>query len=354
MPLIERHIGHAAAFEISRHMILIAPITTSGTTGLPKLIAHTPTTLSAWVDSVSRNGIRPHDVAIIACPLVHTSGLMPSLAFLRFGAPIVLVERFDAEMVLDAIAAHYGSWMIMLPFMASEMTARQRARAHGVGSLRFCASVGDICPMDVQQGFSEVFSIPLHVIWGTNEAGGLVSGRRVGQTSRALPPIEVRIVDDSGSTVAGGNIGELQIRGPALAQGYWTGPGSIEDFTVDGWFPTGDLTREKDGDLWFVGRKKDLIIRGGSNISPVEVEDVLRTHPAVEDALVFGIPDPVLGQRVAALIQLVGKEAPRVVSDILASAKTQLADYKLPEEVKVVSEMPRNALGKIDRKAVLY
>ena len=122
----------------------------------------------------------------------------------------------------------------------------------------------------------------------------------------------------------------------------------------DGWFQTGDLMRQDArGSLWFMGRKKDIIIRGGSNISPVEVEAVLISHPAVRDAAVVGIPDDILGQRVVGFVQLEHDASPEIVNDILDAARAQLADYKMPERLQVVSSIPRNAIGKIDRKALL-
>ena len=146
----------------------------------------------------------------------------------------------------------------------------------------------------------------------------------------------------------------MLIRGPSVTPGYWTGPGQIDDPKTDGWFPTGDLMKQGEGDeLWFFARKKDLIIRGGSNISPVEIERVLRGHAAVRDVAVVGIPDPVLGQRVAALVQLVGEPGVDVDKDILADAKKKLADFKVPERLAIVTQIPRNALGKVDRKSVL-
>jgi long-chain acyl-CoA synthetase len=122
--------------------------------------------------------------------------------------------------------------------------------------------------------------------------------------------------------------------------------------TRDGWYHSGDLMRQGQGDeLWFMGRKKDIIIRGGSNISPVEVERVLLSHPLVEDAVVFGIPDPVLGQRVAAVVQLSSGVDDAALGDILSDTKQQLADYKVPELLLAVNAVPRNPLGKVDRRA---
>jgi long-chain acyl-CoA synthetase len=138
---------------------------------------------------------------------------------------------------------------------------------------------------------------------------------------------------------------------PAGAGDYWSGPGQI-DAPSDGWFHTGDLMREREDDeLWFVSCKKDLIIRGGSNISPIEVERVLIAHPAVRDAAVVGVPDKILGQRVVGLVRLEDNVA--VPDDILADAQARLADYKVPEWLEVVDEIPRNALGKINRTSLL-
>jgi long-chain acyl-CoA synthetase len=141
--------------------------------------------------------------------------------------------------------------------------------------------------------------------------------------------------------------------------GYWVGPDRIDDATRDGWYHSGDLMRQGEGDeLWFVGRKKDIIIRGGSNIAPAEVEQVLLSHPLVRDAAVFGIPDPVLGQRVAAIVQLSSGAGGGVrlgsmvaLGEIMKDAKRQLADYKAPERLWAVDAVPRNPLGKVDRRA---
>jgi long-chain acyl-CoA synthetase len=143
------------------------------------------------------------------------------------------------------------------------------------------------------------------------------------------------------------------VRGPSVSVGYWSAPDRISA-PSDGWFHTGDLMREGERHaFWFVARKKDLIIRGGSNIAPAEVETVLTAHPAVRDAAVVGIPDAVLGQRVVGFVSLADGVGKAVRDDIVADAKTRLADYKVPEWLAVVDEIPRNALGKINRKSLL-
>jgi long-chain acyl-CoA synthetase len=150
-----------------------------------------------------------------------------------------------------------------------------------------------------------------------------------------------------------GEVGELLLRGPNVTPGYWAGPNRIDDAKRDGWFHTDDLMRQGEGDeLWFVGRRKELIIRGGSNIAPAEVEGVLVAHPRVRDAAVIGVPDPVLGQRVAGIVQLKPGTPIAALDGILADLLTQLADYKVPEWLTAADAIPRNPLGKIDRELV--
>jgi acyl-CoA synthetase (AMP-forming)/AMP-acid ligase II len=152
-----------------------------------------------------------------------------------------------------------------------------------------------------QQDFPLLFSVPLRSFWASTEAVGFSYGLQRGPVSRIARGTQIRLVDGDGIPVQRGEVGELLIRAANVTIGYWNGPGRIDDATHDGWFPTGDLMRRGEGvDLWFVSRKKELIVRGGSKISPIEVENVLRAHPAVRDIAVVGAPDVLLGQRVAA------------------------------------------------------
>jgi long-chain acyl-CoA synthetase len=257
---------------------------------------------------------------------------------------------------LDAVEQHHGTWLVGLPFMVADLIRRQRTRLRKVDSLEFCATGGDVCPVTLQHEFLEVFGVPLRSLWAATEVvGALIHGLQPGPVSRIAPGAQVRLVDDNGSPVPRGKIGEMLIRGPNVTPGYWVNPECIDPATTDGWYHTGDLLRRgEQDDLWFVGRKKDLIIRGGSNIVPLEVERVLTEHPAVVDAAVVGIEDPDLGQRVAGFVRLAGCNGDYVLDDILSSAKAQLADYKVPESLYVVDAIPRNALGKIDRNALMH
>jgi acyl-CoA synthetase (AMP-forming)/AMP-acid ligase II len=172
---------------------------------------------------------------------------------------------------------------------------------------------------------------------------------------RIVKEARIRLVDDNGTEVADGEVGELLIRGKNVFAGYWNDPDATEESLKAGWYHTGDLMRRGEGEeLWFVSRKKDIIIRGGTNISPVEVEEALvASHPAVEEAAVVGIPDTVLGQRVFGFVKLAEGTMHTVVSEILRRVATRLAAYKVPESLGVVDELPRNALSKVDRSKLL-
>jgi long-chain acyl-CoA synthetase len=336
--------------DISTPAVLLM---TSGTTGVPKFVMHTHGTLAAATDAASRLGFDAEQVALQNTTMAHISGLWLLLASIRFGVPLVVPNRFDPDAVLDAIESQGCSWMLYLPFMSSELIRCQRRRARDVGSLRTCIAVGDVCPRELQQEFQDVFGVPLRSVWASTETAAPFScGLEPGPVSRIATGTHVRLVDDNDKPVPRGEAGEMLIRTPGMAAGYWSGRNRVEDLLVDGWFRTGDVMRQGDGDdLWFVSRKKELLVRGGDNISPVEVEQVLIAHPAVRDAAVTGVPDATLGQRVVALIQL-QDDVGAVLDDIRARTATQLAAYKVPEQMYVVKGIPKNPLGKTDRRTL--
>jgi long-chain acyl-CoA synthetase len=328
-------------------------LTTSGTTGAPKFVTHTPATISAIVEAFVDADFDAAQTVLNACPMVHGTGLFTFLRSVNRGAPMVMVERFDPDAVLDRIELQGCTWMLGLPFMYDGLLECQRKQPRKVSSLRHCRCGGDVCPIQLQVEFEATFGAPLRNIWGATEVvGALWEGLQPGPVTRIAPGAQIRLVDDEGRDVPRGEVGEFLVRGPYVTVGYWVAPDRIDDATRDGWYHSGDLMRQGEGDeLWFVGRKKDIIIRGGSNISPVEVERVLLSHPLVRDAAVFGIPDPVLGQRVAAVVQLSGGAGNAALSAILKETKRQLADYKAPERLWAVDAVPRGPLGKVDRRA---
>jgi long-chain acyl-CoA synthetase len=331
-------------------------INTSGTTGQPKFVMHTPATLSETLDLMVRHwGLSDDDVTINPLPMGHMSGLISFLGYIQLGIPFVLIESFDADAVLDAIERHRCTCCIGFPAQYAALLERQRTRPRNLASLRFCLTGADVCPVDLQQRIASILGAPLYNVWAATEVvGSLTFGLQHGPVARIVKGARVRLVDDDGVDVAHGETGELLIRGANVFAGYWNDARATEESLSGGWYHTGDLMRRGEGDdLWFVSRKKDIIIRGGTNISPLEVEQALvACHPAVEEAAVVGMPDAVLGQRVFGFVRLADGTNDTVVSEILREVATQLASYKVPEGLKVLDELPRNALSKIDRNAL--
>ncbi|SHK51327.1 long-chain acyl-CoA synthetase [Bradyrhizobium lablabi] len=331
-------------------------IITSGTTGQPKFVVHTPTTLAESTDLLIRNwGLSDDDIMIEPLPLAHMGGFLTLLSFIQFGAPFVLLENFDADIVLDTIERHRCTWLAGFPAQYAAMLGCQLARPRNLKSLRICLTGADTCPIDLQERVTATFGAPLYNVWGATEVmGSLTFGLRPGPVVRVPKGARIRLVDAKGADVGDGEVGELLIRGGNVFDGYWNDPKATGESLRAGWYHTGDLMRRGEGDeLWFVSRKKDIIIRGGTNISPVEVEQALvASHPAVREAAVVGIPDAVLGQRVFGFVRLADGTKDTVVSEILGNVATRLASYKVPEGLEILDELPRNALSKVDRNAL--
>ncbi len=328
-------------------------IITSGTTGQPKFVVHTPSTLSETIDLVVKHwGLSNDDMMIEPLPMAHMSGTITFLSFIQFGVPFVLLESFDAGTVLDTIERYRCTWCLGFPAQYAALVECQQARPRNLTSLRICLTGADVCPIDLQERVTSTFGAPLYNVWGATESvGSLTFGLQRGPVVRIVKGALIRLIDENGAEVADGEIGELLIRGANVFDGYWNDPQATAASLKAGWYHTGDLMRRGEGDeLWFVSRKKDIIIRGGTNVSPVEVEQALvACHPAVEEAAVVGIPDVVLGQRVFGFVKLAAAARDAIVSEILHNVATRLASYKVPEGLLVIDELPRNALSKVDR-----
>ncbi len=327
-----------------------ALLSTSGTTGEMKLVAHTAASLGASADAYRDFALSENDVAVMLYPMMHAGGLFTFSGCIRFGAPMAFLERFDPEVALDAIEAQRCTWLPAFPYAFAELTQHQQAHPRDVSSLRETFTGGDVPPEALEKEFQKTFGRPYRNVWGSTESGMAIAvGLHPGPVSRVPTTTEIRIIDEAGKDLPRGEEGEMLLRAPTVAAGYWQGPGKIQAFP-NGWFATGDIMRQGEGnEIWYIARKKELIVRGGSNIAPVEVEQALKSNPAVKDAAVFGVPDPELGQRVAALVQLTDNAS---LDDIRADVATRLADYKVPEQLKAVDTIPRNSLGKVDRQAL--
>ncbi|TAI66969.1 hypothetical protein CWO89_05270 [Bradyrhizobium sp. Leo170] len=330
-------------------------ITTSGTTGEPKFVIHTASSLAESVDLMRNNWeLAGQDGIAMPLPLAHMSGTAVFSVCIYSGTPFVLIESFDADTVLDAIEKYRCTLQIGFPAQYAALLERQRARPRNLKSLRYCLTGGDSCPVELQQQVTAAFGAPLYNVWAATEAvGNLGYALRPGPVMRITRPAEVRVVDDDGNDVVDGEPGELLVRGPNLFVGYWNDLRATADSLKDGWYRTGDLVRrEGQRELLFVARKKDIIIRGGTNISPIEIEQAVAALPSVKEAAVVGVPDAVLGQRVIGFISLAKGKSEKVVPGILSDVATRLAAYKVPEHLIVLDALPRNALSKVDRNTL--
>lgn len=336
-------------------------ISTTGTSGDPKVVVHTPATLGACVAAFTDSLTPGQTVALPAPPLLHISSLSSLLTFLRAGVPVALSRKpATGASVLDLVEAAGCSFVMGLPHLIDDMVAQQRARPRDTSSLLLAICGGDAPGISLQRDFEEVFGVPLHPIWGSTEAPGVLTyGLEEGQGSRVLPGARARVVergDGASRDVPRGEPGELWLSAPSISPGYWAGPGRVEPLSSDGWFRTGDLFRAGERDVVrFVDRLKDLVVRGDEHVAPAEVEEVLAQHPAVTAATVLGVDRvdgrSALGQDIVALVTVQAEATAQVVEDVEAFAASHLADFKRPDRVRVVGELPRTALGKVDRAA---
>ena len=331
-------------------------LNTSGSTGQPKFVMHTQDTLAATTHLLSRHwALSADDVVISPMQLAHASGLFLSLSFVQAGVRFIMLQSADPDTILDSIEYHRGTWLLGFPYQYAGLLEAQQERPRDVSSLRICLTAADACPVDLQKRVTAALRAPLCNVWGATEvAGQLTYGLQPGSVVRLTQDIQIRLVDENGTDVTHGEIGELLIRGKNVFVGYWNDPAATADSLRDGWYHTGDLMRRGEGDeLWFVSRKKDIIIRGGTNISPAEVEEALAAcHPAAEEAAAVGKPDPVLGQRVFGFVRLAPGAKESLVTEILQNVAKRLAPYKVPEGLRVIDALPRNALSKVDRRAL--
>jgi long-chain acyl-CoA synthetase len=231
--------------------------------------------------------------------------------------------------------------------------------AYDVSALRVCISGGAAMPVEVLRGFEEAFGCLVLEGYGLSETSPVASfnhpdrERKPGSIGTPIRGVEMRVVDEQGNEVAQGEVGEIAIRGHNVMKGYWRRPEETAKAIPDGWFRTGDLGRvDEDGYFVIVDRKKELIIRGGYNVYPREVEEVLYEHPAVAEAAVIGLPHPELGEEVAAAVAL--KPGASVTAEELRDhVKAQVAAYKYPRHVWIADALPKTATGKILKREIV-
>lgn len=330
-------------------------LSTSGTTGQSKLVVWTQRTLSLFGTATQERSVGRDRVIFSTMQMMHGSGCWMFAVSLLTGALLVTLPQFDPELTLDAIAKYRCTTFWSFPFAFTQCAQAQLARPRDLDCLTACLAAGDVCSQQTEDLVASAFKLPLLSIWAAiEEPIAMAPSDEPGPFTRPLPSTEVRLVDKYLEEVADGDIGQMLIRSPGTSLGYWIGPTELLPFP-NGWFHSGDLMRrEPDGKLRHMGRTKDLIIRGDSNVSPVEVEAVLRRQPFIADVAVVGIPDALLGQRVGAILVL-QEGAPAEAADAaIDRAKSYLADYKVPEAVCVAEAIPRNNMMKVNRREVAH
>jgi long-chain acyl-CoA synthetase len=334
---------------------------TSGTTGVPKgaELTHANLYTNAEVATTTLFTAGPSDVIMGCLPLFHVFGLTCGMnASVISGATLTLLPRFDAGAALEMIGREKVTIFEGVPTMYSALLHHPDRATADVSSLRLCVSGGAALPVQVLREFEEAFGCPILEGYGLSETSPVASFnhpdkvRKPGSIGTPITGVEMRAVDDSGADVPQGEVGEIAIRGHNVMKGYWNKPEATAAAIPDGWFRTGDLARiDEDGYFFIVDRKKELIIRGGYNVYPREIEEALHEHPAVAEVAVVGIPHDSLGEEVGAAVAL-KPGATATPDELKAFAKSRVAAYKYPRHVWLVDQLPKGPTGKILRREV--
>lgn len=332
-------------------------IYTSGTTAHPKGVTHSHETLTQLARTMVGLGLDENQVTVVTSSMAHILGFaMVFLAGLLNGATVVLLPQIDPQAVLRAFERHRCTYMCGLPTFFHAVAQTQSATPHDVSSGRHFLCGGDSVSPALQEAFARAMSRGVCEAYGSTEAVPLTHNRtghaRVGSIGQATNGVRIRLLDSADRDVAPGEVGEICIQSAALMTGYWNDPKATAAAIRDGWFHTGDLARcDADGFYWFAGRAKQIIIRGGSNISPQEVEAVLVEHPMVREAAVIGRPDAAWGEIVVAYVTLKNGHG-LTEAELIDFARARMAAYKTPEQIVFRDTLPKTATGKLDRRAL--
>jgi acyl-CoA synthetase (AMP-forming)/AMP-acid ligase II len=331
---------------------------TSGTTSRPKRVPLKHRNLTASVEHITATyALTPDDVALCVMPLFHVHGLLAStLSTLRTGGSVVVPPRFDPLGFWPLLAARRVTWYSAVPTIHQLVLARAGRRGGTPAQLRFVRSCSSALAPATMAALEGLLGVPVLEAYGMTEASHQMA-------SNPLPPaprlpgsvgrgtgVRVAIMDDAGQLLPAGERGEVVIQGPNVTDGYENNPEANAAAFTNGWFRTGDLgALDEAGYLTLLGRLKELINRGGEKIAPREIDELLLQHPAVGEAVAFGLPHPVWGEEVAVAVVLKGEASE---ADLLRHCRAHLAEFKVPRKVFVVDTIPRTATGKVQRRHV--
>jgi malonyl-CoA/methylmalonyl-CoA synthetase len=342
-------------------------IYTSGTTGRPKGAVSTHQNIGAQIAAlVEAWRWTPSDRLLLTLPLHHVHGIINGLgSALAVRATCEILPAFDADVVWDRLSSGDITVFTAVPTIYNRLIISwnaaspevQRARSEGARRLRLMMSGSAALPVQTLERWREITGHTLLERYGMTELGMALSNpltgeRRPGYVGQPLPGVEVRLVDENGRDVAEGTPGELEVRGPAVCLEYWQRPDDTRDAFRDGWFRTGDVAVWENGSFRLLGRSNvDIIKTGGFKVSALEIEEILRTHPAIAECAVVGVHDEDWGERVSAAVEL-RTGASLSLDELQQWAKVQLAPYKVPRALQAVPALPRNAMGKVVKPEV--
>ena len=329
---------------------------TSGTTSRPKQVPLRQRNLMASTRTVAAHyRLGPADVSFCAMPLFHVHGLVASaFATLSTGGAVIAPRRFTPRRFWPQAREHRATWLSAGPTL-HQMILDRADDAGPPSSLRFVRSCSSALSPALLERAERSYRVPMLEAYGMTEASHQMASNPLPPAARMPGSVgvptgtEIRVIDDGGNFLPDGTAGEVVIRGPGVMDGYTGNPGATAEAFIGGWFRTGDRGVLQDGYLSLIGRIKEMIIRGGENIAPAEIEQVLMSHSAVRDAVCFGIEDDKYGELVAAAVTLHQETEAR---ELIGHCRQQLASFKVPVRIDVLPEIPRTPTGKLQRRRV--
>src|SRR5579859_3484116 len=331
---------------------------TSGSTGRPKRVPLKHKNIAVSCQNVARTyELKSNDVSLCVMPLFHIHGLVAStLSTFLTGGTVVVPGKFNPMSFWRTVRDYGVTWYSCVPTIHQLSVARLNAKPEGIEKLRFVRSCSSALSPALMEKIETVVQVPVLEAYGMTEASHQMCSNPLppqARKSSSVGPgtgVKVGIMDDDGNILPSGEVGEVVIQGPNVIEGYENNPEANAKSFTNGWFRTGDQgTIDADGYLHLTARIKELINRGGEKIAPLEIDEVMMTHPCVAEAVAFGMPHPTWGEEVAIAVVLKG---PQTEAMLMEHCKKHLADFKVPKKIHIVEKIPRTATGKIQRRSM--